>query len=113
MAAQMQDQPHPVINPQSLNEVSAYSGINPNSIGVNHLPKPQSRVTEKVEQAPELPEPETPKPPVTLPNTRINPSADTALISNPWLEIAKHSGLSVPPTADPIPPSDHPAGDLL
>jgi integrase len=113
MAAQMQDQPHPVINPQSLNEVSAYSGINPNSIGVNHLPKTQSQVTEKVEQAPDLPEPEVPAPPIALPNTRINPSANAALIANPWLEIAKHSGLSVPPTAEPIPPSDHPTGDLL
>ena len=113
MAAQMQDQPHPIIDPQSLNEVSAYSGINPNSIGVNHLPKTQSRVAEKVEQAPELPEPETPEPPVALPNTQINPSANAALIANPWLEIAKHSGFSVPPKTDLIPPSDHPAGDLL
>ena len=113
MAAQMQDQPHPIVDPQLANEVSAHSGINPNSIGVNRLPKTQSRVTEKDEQAPELPEPETPKPPVALPNTRINPSADAALIVNPWLEIAKHSGLSMPPKVDPIPPSDHPAGDLL
>jgi len=112
MAAQMQDQPHPIVDPQSLNEVSAYSGINPNSIGVNYLPKTQSRVAEKVKQAPELPEPETPEPPVALPNNRINPSADAALIANPWLEIAKHSGISVPPKTDLIPPSDHPAGDL-
>jgi integrase len=113
MAAQMQGQPHPIVDPQSLNEVSAHSGINPNSIGVNHLPKTQSRATKEIEQAPELPEPEIPKTPVALPNTRINPSTDAALIANPWLEIAKHSGLSVPPKADPIPPSDHPAGDLL
>ena len=101
------------MDPQSLNEVSAHSGINPSSIGVNRLPKTQSRATKEIEQEPELPEPETPKPLVALPNTRINPSADAALIANPWLEIAKHSGLSVPPKADPIPPSDHPVGDLL
>ena len=124
MAAQMQDQPHPIIDPQSLNEVSAHSGINPNNIGVNHLPKTQSRVTKEIEQEPQLPKPQAinpPEPPTfappnlpnQLPNTRINPSANAALIANPWLEIAKHSGLSVPPKADPIPPSDHPVGDLL
>lgn len=120
MAAQMQDQPHPIIDPQLVNEVSAHSGINPNSIGVNHLPKTQSRATKEIEQVPQLPEPQSISPPEpssftppNLPNTRINPSADAALIANPWLEIAKHSGLSVPPKADPTPPSDHPVGDLL
>jgi len=124
MAAQMQDQPHPIVDPKSLNEVSAYSGINPNSIGVNHLPKTQSLATKEIEQTPQLSEPEAINPPEPppfappdslnqLPNTRANPSADTALIANPWLEIAKHSGLSIPPKADPITPSDHSAGDLL
>jgi integrase len=124
MAAQMQDQPHPIIDPQSLNEVSAHSGINPNNIGVNHLPKTQCRVTKVIEQMPQLPEPQAinpPEPPTfappnlpnQLPNTRINPSANAALIANPWLEIAKHSGLSMPPNADPTLPSDPPAGDLF
>ncbi|MEI7614734.1 MAG: DUF3596 domain-containing protein [Betaproteobacteria bacterium] len=124
MAAQMQDQPHPLINPQSLNEVSAHSAINLNSIGVNHLPKTQSRATKEIEQAPQLPKPQPinlpelppfapPNLPNQLPNTRVNPSANAALIANPWLEIAKHSGLSMPPKADPTLPSDHPAGDLL
>ncbi len=124
MAAQMQDQPHPIIDPQVVYEVSAHSGINSNSIGVNHLPKTQSRATKEIEKAPQLPEPQSinlPEPPPLaplnlpnqLPNTRINPSANAALIANPWLEIAKHSGLSAPPKTDPIPPSDYPAGDLL
>ena len=124
MAAQMQERPHPIINPQLANEVSAHSGINPNSIGVNHLPKTQSRATKAIEQTPQLPEPQAinqpklpPFAPPNLPNqppdTRVNPSADAALIANPWLEIAKHSGLSVPPKADPIPSSDHPKGGLL
>ena len=112
MAAQMQDQPHPIVDPQSLNEVSAHSGINPSSIGVNHLPKTQSRATKAIEQTPQLPEPQAinqpklppfapPNLPNQLPDTRVNPSADAALIANPWLEMAKHSGLSVPPKADP------------
>jgi len=124
MAARMQDQPHPIIDPQSLNEVSAYSGINPNSIGMNHLPKTQSRLTKAIEQTPQLPELQPMEPPAPptfgppdspnkLPNTWINSSADAALIANPWLEIAKHSGLSVPCSTDSIPPSDHPARDLL
>ncbi|MDH6242355.1 integrase [Polynucleobacter sphagniphilus] len=124
MAAQMQDQPHPIIDPQLANEVSAHSGINPNSIGVNHLPKTQSRAPKATEQTPQLPEPQAinqpklppfspPNLPNQLPDTQVNPSADAALIANPWLEIAKHSGLSVPPKADPIPSSDHPKGGLL
>jgi integrase len=124
MAAQMQDQPHPIIDPQVVDEVSTHSGINPNSIGVNRLPKTQSRVTKEIEQVPQLPEPQSinlPEPPPLAPlnlpnqppNTRINPCADAALIANPWLEIAKHSGLSVPPRVDLVPPLDHPAGDLL
>ena len=124
MAAQMQDQPHPIIDPQLANEVSAHSGINPNSIGVNHLPKTQSRAPKATEQTPQLPEPQAinqpklppfspPNFPNQLPDTQVNPSADAALIANPWLEIAKHSGLSVPPKADPIPSSDHPKGGLL
>jgi integrase len=91
---------------------------------VNYLPKTQSRETKEIEQVQQLPEPQAinqPKPPPfappnlpnQLPDTRVNPNADAALIANPWLEIAKHSGLSVPPKADPIPPSDHPAGTLL
>ena len=124
MAAQMQDQPHPIVDPQLANEVSAHSFINPNSIGVNHLPKTQSRATKEIEQEPQLPKPQAINPPEPppfappnlpnqLPDTRVNPSADAALIANPWLEIAKHSGLSMPPKADPTPPSDHPVGDLL
>jgi integrase len=120
MAAQMQDQPHPIINPKSLNEVSAYSVINPNSIGVNRLPKTQSLATKEIERAPQLSEPDAisqPEPPPftppdslnQLPNTQANPRADAALIANPWLEIAKRSGLSVPPKTNPIPPLDNPA----
>lgn len=63
MAAQIQDQPHPIVDPQLVDEVSACSGVNPNSIGVNHLPKTQSRVTKEFEQVPRLPEPQAINPP--------------------------------------------------
>ena len=123
MATQMQDQAHPIVDPQSLNEVSAYSGINPNSVGVNHLPKTQSRVTKKIEQTPQLRDPQPMEPPASppftlpdspnlLPNIRINPSADAALIANPWLAIAKHSSLSVPASNELSPPFNRASGNL-
>ena len=118
MAAQMQDKPHPIVDPQLANEVSAHSGLNINSIGVNHLPKTQDRLIKEIEQAPQLPEPASMEQPASssfcppdslnqLPNTQINSSADAGLIANPWLEIAKHSGLLAPPKADLIASSDH------
>ncbi|WP_161485635.1 hypothetical protein [Polynucleobacter sp. MWH-Tro8-2-5-gr] len=117
----MQDQPHPIIDPQSLNEVSAHSGINPNRIGVNRLPKTQSRATKEIEQATQLPGPQSmtlpaspplssPDSPNQLPNIRINQGADTGLIANPWLEIAKHSGLSVAPSNEPTTSPEKPPG---
>ena len=123
MAAQMQDQPHPIINPDLANEVSKHSGINPNSIGVNRLPKTQSRATKEIEQATQLPGPQSMTLPASLPlsspdslsqlpNTKINPSANAALIANPWLQIAKHTGFSEPHPTDSTPSSDQPAGDL-
>ena len=112
MAAQIQDQPHPIIDPNLINEVSAYSAINPNNIGVNRFPKIQTRPNKEVEQAPKLSERPTPEPPAAPPNTQINPNTDAALVANPWLEIAKHSGLSAPHKTDSISPSDHSAGDF-
>lgn len=110
------------INPTRFLQINAL--LDPSSIGVNHLPKTQSRATKAIEQTPQLPEPQAinqpklppfapPNLPNQLPDTRVNPSADAALIANPWLEMAKHSGLSVSPKADPIPSSDHPKGGLL
>ncbi|MDH6302517.1 integrase [Polynucleobacter sphagniphilus] len=121
MAAQMQDQPHPIINPDLANEVSKHSGINANSIGVNRLPKTQSRATKEIEQATQLPGPQSmtlpaspplssPDSPNQLPNIRINQGADTGLIANPWLEIAKHSGLSVAPSNEPTTSPEKPPG---
>jgi integrase len=110
MAAQMQDQPHPIISPHSY--------INSNNIGVNHLPKTQSRLIEKNELGSILLE--TPMSasftPLNLlhalPNTRVNPSDDAGLIANPWLAIAKHSSLSVPASNELNPPFNRPSGNL-
>jgi integrase len=121
MAAQMQDQPHPIINPDLANEVSKHSGINLNSIGVNRLPKTQSRATKEIEQATQLPGSQSmtlpASPPLSspdslnqLPNIRINQGADTGLIANPWLEIAKHSGLSVALSNEPTTSPEKPPG---
>jgi integrase len=112
MAAQIQDQPHPIIDPNLTSEVSAYSAINPNNIGVNRFPKIKTRPNKEIAQSPKLFEPPAPEPRVALPNTQINPNTDAVLIANPWLEIAKHSALPAPHTTHPLLPLDRQSGDL-
>lgn len=98
MASQMQDQPHPIVNPEVADVVNALPGVNQNNMGVNRLPKSQGSKVERNQQEQKAPEPlaidENDLPAFASKNIKAADRADSTFAANPWLEIAMHAGHS-------------------